>query len=258
MNTTAYITPRILEGRLALVTGAGQGNGRAIAIGLAQAGARVIVTDINPSGIAETVALIEAEDGHAVAHMLDVTDAQACKELAQHVEKESGPIDILVNNAGILFRSGIDDAEAERNWERIMKVNVDGTFHPTYAFLPALRRTKGAIVNVASVSAFRGQPGAIGYSASKGAVKMFTQSLAADLSKDGVRVNAIAPGVIETPMTVYTRSDPEKLDRYMRRTPLGRVGQASELVGPVLFLASPMSSYVTGITVPVDGGFLAT
>jgi NAD(P)-dependent dehydrogenase (short-subunit alcohol dehydrogenase family) len=258
MDTPSYITPRLLEGRLALVTGAGQGNGRAIAIGLAQAGAQVIVTDINPSGAAETVALIEAEGGRAAAHALDVTDAQACKALAQRVEAELGQIDVLVNNAGILFRGGINDADAERNWERIMKVNVDGTFHPTYAFLPALRRTKGAIVNVASISAFRGQPGAIGYSASKGAVKMLTQSLAADLAKDGVRVNAIAPGVIETPMTVYTRSDPARLDRYMRRTPLGRVGQASELVGPVLFLASPMSSYVTGATIPVDGGFLAT
>ena len=120
-----------------------------------------------------------------------------------------------------------------------------------------LRRTRGTIVNVASIASFVGVGGTLGYSPSKGAVKLFTQALARDLASDGIRVNTIAPGVIETPMTASTREDPGRLTGFMMRTPLGRVGQPEELVGPVIFLASPMASYVNGAILPVDGGFLA-
>jgi NAD(P)-dependent dehydrogenase (short-subunit alcohol dehydrogenase family) len=134
---------------------------------------------------------------------------------------------------------------------------VLGTFHPIHAWLKSLRATKGTVINVASIAASIGIPGVLGYSPSKGAVKQLTQALAVELAKDGVRVNAIAPGVIETPMTAATREAPEKLDRFMSRTAMARVGQPEELIGPVVFLASPMASYVTGVTLPVDGGFLA-
>lgn len=247
----------LLAGKIVFITGGGQGNGRAIAIGLAKAGARMVVTDINAASAAETAAIIEGNGGAAHSFQLDVTDAAACRALAQQVEVSVGPIDVLVNNAGIIIRQGIDSPDAEKNWHQVMKVNVDGTFNVTLAWLNTLKKTKGNIVNVASIAAYAGQAGSLGYSPSKGAVKMLTQSLAAELAKDGVRVNAIAPGVIETPMTAATRSDPARLEKFMLRTPMNRVGLPEELVGPVLFLASTLSTYVTGITLPVDGGYLA-
>jgi NAD(P)-dependent dehydrogenase (short-subunit alcohol dehydrogenase family) len=144
------------------------------------------------------------------------------------------------------------------NLERTLNVNVMGTFLPTHAWLDSLKETKGVIINVGSIASSTGIPNVVGYSPSKGAVKLMTQALAVELAKDGVRVNAIAPGVIETPMTSFTREAPDRLDKFMLRTPMGRVGQPEELVGPVVFLASRMASYVTGVTLPVDGGFLAS
>jgi len=249
--------PNLLTGKVALITGAGQGNGRAIAIGLAEAGANVVVTDMNQANARETADLIHARGHAAHACRLDVTDAGQCRAVADEIAASIGPIDVLVNNAGIIIREGIDSPNAPQNLQQVMKVNHEGTFNVCHAWLPALRQTKGAIVNVASIASFTGQANTLGYSASKGAVKMLTQSLAADLARDGIRVNAIAPGVIETPMTDSTRSDPARLARFMTRIPMNRVGQPEELVGAVLFLASSMSTYVTGVTLPVDGGYLA-
>ena len=166
-------------------------------------------------------------------------------------------MDLLVNNAGVIFREGIDSPNVLVNFQRTMDINVNGTFNATYAWLSALRTTRGSVINVASIAAFAGLGGGVGYAPSKGAIKLLTQSLAIELAKDGVRVNAIAPGVIETAMTIYTRETPEILQKFMLRTPMARVGQAEELVGPVVFLASEMASYVTGVTLAVDGGFLA-
>lgn len=247
----------ILAGKTAFITGAGQGNGEAIAKGLAKAGARVIVTDLNADNAKRTADQIRAHGGQAWDHALDVTSPQQCEALATEVKAEAGDIDILVNNAGILIRGGIDVPEPAKQLQQVMKVNLEGTFNVTHAFLNALRQSKGAIVNIASVASFAGWPNTLGYAPSKGAVKQLTQSLAADLAKEGVRVNAIAPGVIATAMSASTRADPEKLDKFLTRIPMGRVGEPDELVGAVVFLASSMSSYVTGVTVPVDGGFLA-
>lgn len=248
---------KILSGRTAFITGAGQGNGKAIAIGLANAGARVVVTDLNRENANETAETIRSKGGHAWSYGLDVTSAEQCAETARHVTNDVGTVDVLINNAGILIREGIDSPNATKNLQQVMKVNVEGTFNVTHAFLADLRKTKGTIVNVASVASFAGWPNTLGYAPSKGAVKQLTQSLAADLAKDGVRVNAIAPGVIATAMSASTRADPAKLEKFLTRIPMGRVAEPEELVGAVLFLASPMSSYVTGVTIPVDGGFLA-
>ncbi|BEP71084.1 MULTISPECIES: SDR family NAD(P)-dependent oxidoreductase [unclassified Variovorax] len=252
-----HVAPRLLEGRLALITGAGQGNGRALALGLAQAGARVVVTDMNEATVAETAQLVRSEGGEAWSFVLDVTAPEACQALAARVAQEVGHVDLLVNNAGIIIRETTSSPNAAANWKKTIDVNVHGTFNTTLAFIPVLKQTKGSIINIASIAAYAGQAASLGYSPSKGAIKMLTQSLAQELAPAGVRVNALAPGVIETPMTAATRENPQRLESFMTRIPLGRVGQTEDLVGPVIFLASDMSRYVTGITLPVDGGFLA-
>ena len=257
MTFSNSIAPHLLEGRLALITGAGQGNGRTLALGVAQAGARVIATDLNERAVEETAKLIRSEGGEVWSFALDVTMPAACVALAKRVEKEIGKVDLLVNNAGIIIRESMSSPSAAANWRKTLDVNLNGTFNVTLAWLAAIKETKGSIINIASIAAYAGQGASLGYAPSKGAIKMFTQSLAQELAPSGVRVNALAPGVIETPMTEATRQNPARLQAFMTRIPMGRLGQTEDLVGPVIFLASDMSRYVTGVTLPVDGGFLA-
>lgn len=244
----------LLEGKLALVTGAARGIGRAIALAYANAGARVIVSDLSEAACADTRAAIEAAGAQAWSFALDVTDVEACQRLAARVEKEIGDLQVLVNNAGLMIREPVDSPRAHEAARRLMDVNYFGTFNMMQAFLPALRRTRGCVVNIASGAALTGLHHCVGYSPSKGAVKMLTQAMTADLGKDGIRVNAIAPGVIETAMTESTRNDPERLGRFMARIPAGRLGRPEEIAGPAVFLASDLASYVNGITLPADGG----
>lgn len=250
-------TPQLLAGQLALVTGAGQGNGRAIALGLAAHGADVVVTDIDAATARQTSDEVSARGRRGWFYTLDVTDADACAALASNVGAAVGAVTILVNNAGVIIRETIDSPRAHDNRRRVLDVNLNGVFNVTHAFLPALRQSRGNIINIGSIASFVGVADTLGYSPSKGGVKLLTQSLARELAHDGIRVNAIAPGVIETEMTRATREDPARLAGFVGRTPLGRVGQPDELVGPVVFLASDMASYVSGVTLPVDGGFLA-
>lgn len=254
---SSSIAPRLLDGRLAFVTGAGQGNGRAFCRGLAQAGARVVATDMNAATAEETARLVRDGGGQAWSFALDVTSAEECQSVAREVAERIGEVDLLVNNAGIIIREGTSSPNAAQNWKKTFDVNVHGGFNVTQAFLAPLKARRGCIVNLASIAAYAGQGAALGYSPSKGAIKMFTQSLAQELAPFGVRVNALAPGVIDTPMTAATREDPARLTGFMARIPMGRVGQTEDLVGPLIFLASDMSRYVTGITLAVDGGFLA-
>jgi NAD(P)-dependent dehydrogenase (short-subunit alcohol dehydrogenase family) len=254
---SALAQGRLLKGRLALVTGAASGIGQAIALGYANAGARIVVTDLTLERCRETLALIAEAGGEAVGFALDVADSEAARALAERVQSEIGDVDVVVNNAGVMIREGIDSPRAQANIHRVMDVNLFGTFNVVHAFLPALRKTHGCIINIASGAAFIGQAGSLGYSASKGAVKMLTQSLAIDLAPDGIRVNALAPGVIETPMTTATRAHPERLARFLARIPSGRLGQPQELAGPAVFLASALGSYLNGVILPVDGGILA-
>ena len=253
MNETVFQTP-LLKGKLALVTGAASGIGRAICIAYAQAGAKVIVTDRQIEACAETLALVQRHSPASRAFALDVTDAAAAAALAARIGSEVGDINVLVNNAGVIIREGIDSAQVHANVRRLMEVNYFGTFNAIHAWLPALRRTRGCIINIASGAAFTAQAGVVGYSASKGAVRLLTQSMAADLGPDGIRVNAVAPGVIETPMTEATRADPERLRRFLIRIPLQRLGQPEEIAGPAVFLASDLASYVNGFTLVADGG----
>lgn len=250
--------PQGLEGAWAIVTGAAGGIGAAIARALATSGARVVLADRDEKGCNDVASSLRSQGLVAHAFALDVTNADAVRALARHVSINLGDVSIVVNNAGMLVRRGLDDPEAEALMRDVMDVNVHGAFAMVRAFLPSLRRTKGCVVNVTSGAAFAAQAGCVGYSASKAALHMLTQTLAVDLGPDGIRVNAVAPGVIETPMTQVTRDDPSRLAGFLRRTPTGRVGQPEEVAAAVVFLASPQASYINGVTLPVDGGFLAT
>ncbi|WP_374301636.1 SDR family NAD(P)-dependent oxidoreductase [Ferrovibrio sp.] len=247
----------LLAGQVVVVTGAAQGNGRAIALGLARAGAAVAVADINGAGAQAVAAEIATTGSKAFGAALDVSDAKACAAFAAAAEAALGAAcSVLVNNAGIIRRVAIDDPDYDRHWLETLTVNVTGMKNVTRALLPQLRKTKGRIVNLGSINSFATGPRATTYTASKGAVLQFTRALAAELAPEGIRVNGIAPGVIDTPMTEATRSDPAAIGRFMAHTPMGRTGKPEELIGPVLFLASDMSSYVTGAMLPVDGGYL--
>jgi NAD(P)-dependent dehydrogenase (short-subunit alcohol dehydrogenase family) len=243
--------------RLALVTGAAQGNGRAIAIGLAAAGHEVIVTDLNHAGATETAALITTNGKRAHAYPLDVTDRAAVAAFAAQCARQHGDLAVLVNNAGIIARGGVLSDNVLEKWDDLRRVNIDGLLNVCHAFVPQLIKTKGAILNLASILSVAASGQTLAYGATKGAVKQITQALAVELAPHGVRVNAIAPGVIATPMTESTRANPAALEAFMARTPMRRVGQPEELVGAVNFLVSDAASYITGALLPVDGGYLA-
>jgi len=247
----------LLKNKLALVTGAGGGLGSAIAHGFAREGARVVVADINAERAAATAASIIAAGGEAWSEVLDVTDRDACKQFADALSERLGPIDILVNNAGISGKSRIDDPQAAEVWDRIISVNLEGLFNVTYAFVPALKASRGCIINLSSIVAFVSGISSAAYVASKGAVRSLTQALARDLAPFGVRANAIAPGLMLTDMVAPQLAIPGGTDWYMHRVPMARGGEVQEIVGPVVFLASSMASYVNGVVLPVDGGFLS-
>lgn len=245
-----------LHQKKAVITGAAQGNGEAIAKGLAQLGAVVILADMNFEKLAKVQQDIENAGGKAFSFALNVADQQSCFEFAKTVSDTVGDIDILVNNAGILRRSNFEAETVFSDLEDTINVNVKGSYYLTHAFLAALKATQGNVVNVASIQSFVAAVGATSYAVSKGAVAQMTKTLAAELAKYHIRVNAIAPGVIETPMTEATRANQASLDNYMRHVPMNRMGQPTELLGPVAFLCSDAASYVTGCILPVDGGYL--
>jgi NAD(P)-dependent dehydrogenase (short-subunit alcohol dehydrogenase family) len=252
--------PGLLQDHIAVVTGAGSGIGRAIALGFAREGARLAVLDINGETAGKTAANISAAGGKAQAFTLDVTDRLACRAVAAKVASEVGQVSILVNNAGINRRNafaGEPDAVI-KDWEDVMAVNLNGLFNVTHAFLGSLRAAKGRIVNLASIQSFVHvrTPNSPAYTTSKHGVLGFTRALAAELGKDGVRVNAIGPGLIETPLNEKVRAtQPELVKIFLDHTPLGRTGKPEDIVGPALFLASDLSAYVTGAIVMADGGY---
>lgn len=247
----------LLQNKLALVTGAGGGLGSAIALGFAREGARVIVADVALERAVDVARQITQAGGQAWAEGIDVTDRSACQAWAADIQQRIGAIDVLVNNAGISGRGKLDDPQAPELWDRILKVNVEGVFNLTHAFVPTLKRTRGNIVNLASIVSFVSGVSTPAYVASKGAVRSFTQVSARELAPHGIRVNAVAPGLMLTEMVRPQLDTPGGTDWFMHRAPMARGGQPEEIVGPIVFLASDMASYVNGVVLPVDGGFLA-
>jgi meso-butanediol dehydrogenase / (S,S)-butanediol dehydrogenase / diacetyl reductase len=244
----------LLSGKLALVTGAGSGIGEGIAYAMAQAGARVIAVDINGSAAARTADAIGAA---ARSLTCDVTNRAQCDELAERVRQEMGLVSVLVNNAGIIRRGKVEDAAARADWDATMRVNLDGPYNMTTAFLSQLKETKGAIVNIGSVQSFVAIPNSAAYTTSKGGVRALTKALAIELSPAGVRVNAIGPGLIATPLNAKARENPAYMKHFEGRVPLGRIGTPEDIAPVAVFLASDMARYVTGVTLPVDGGYLS-
>ncbi len=252
--------PGLLHGHIAVVTGAGSGIGRAIALGYAREGATVAVLDIDGETAAKTAGDNRGEGGAAQAFTLDVRDREACRTVAARVANDIGAVSILVNDAGINRRNAFtaDPDAVIKDWQDIMAVNLNGLFNVTHAFLHALRAAKGCIVNIASIQSFVHvrTPNSPAYTTSKHGVLGFTRALAAELGRDGVRVNAIGPGLIETPLNEKVRaSEPELVKIFLDHTPLGRTGKPEDIVGPALFLASDLSAHVTGAIVMADGGY---
>ncbi len=252
----------LLQGHLAAVTGAASGIGRAIAKGYAAEGAQVVLLDINEKAAEDAAREIRDTGGRASSLRLDVTKREDCVAAASRVASEVGQVSILVNNAGINRRNPFagEASAVTKDWDDIIAINLQGVFNVTHAFLAPLRASKGRIVNIASIQSFVHvrTPNSAAYTTSKHGVLGFTRALAAELGKDGVRVNAIGPGLIETPLNAQVRANnPELVKIFIDHTPLGRAGKPEDIVGPAIFLASDLSAYVTGSIVMADGGYRA-
>ncbi|MEG0922813.1 MAG: SDR family NAD(P)-dependent oxidoreductase [Comamonas sp.] len=248
----------LLHDQTVFITGAGQGIGRAVAQGLAAMGAQVLASDVNAQAAAETAALITAAGGIASAQALNVADADACHVAAAQAAQamQTGRKLLLVNNAGVRPKHAFDSDDRDAQWQRTLDINLGGARNTIHAFQALLAATGGSVVNVGSIAASRAAASSIAYSTSKAAVEMLTKVMALELATQGIRVNAIAPGVMLTAMTEKTRQDPKHVEYMLRRIPMKRYGDPGEIAGPIAFLASPLASYMTGVVVPVDGGYL--
>ena len=241
-----------LSGRVAAVTGSASGIGRGIALRFAEAGAAVAVLDRDGAGAEKVAAEIAATGGRAAAFGCDVADEGSVAEAFAAVERALGPIDILVNNAGVLRDTPIAEMTIGE-WDRVMGVNLRGAFLATQAVLPGMRaRGHGRIINIASQLALKGAPLLAHYVASKAGLIGFTRALALEVAREGVTVNAIAPGIIETPMSAGV--PPEIKARVAGALPIGRFGRVDEITGAALLLASDEASYFIGATLNVSGG----
>lgn len=248
----------MLDHKVALVTGASSGIGRAIALAYAGAGASVVVSDTNADGGKETVRLIHNAGGKAVFAAADVANPTDCEELVAVALAEYGRLDIACNNAGV----GGDIAPTAdytiEGWNRVIGVNLTGVFHCMKYEIPAMLKTGGgAIVNIASILGAVGFAGAPAYVAAKHGVLGLTKTAALEYSAQGVRVNAVGPAFIHTPMIAALENDTASRDALVSQHPIGRLGQPEEVAALTLWLSSAQASFVTGAYYPVDGGYLA-
>jgi 3-oxoacyl-[acyl-carrier protein] reductase len=243
-----------LEGKVAVVTGAAQGIGRAIAETLARAGADVVVVDLDTGRAQDTAAAVTAHGRRALIIKANVAEWTDVKAMTDQVLGEWGRLDILVNNAGIT-RDGLLLRMKEEDWNLVLDVNLKGTFHCTKAVLPAMTKQRaGAMVNIASVVGVMGNIGQANYAASKAAVIGFTKTVAREYASRGVTANAVAPGFIETAMTQGLSG--EVREGLLKQIPLGRLGAPGDVAEAVRFLVSPEAAYITGHVLHVNGGMM--
>lgn len=243
-----------LQGKTAIVTGAAQGIGRAIAECLAQAGADIAVADLDPGRSVETVAAVEKLGRKALNIKVNVADANETKAMVEQVLKTWGKVDILVNNAGIT-RDGLLLRMKEEDWNLVLQINLNGTFNCTKAVLQTMTKQRyGRIVNIASIVGVIGNAGQANYSASKAAVIGFTKTVGREYASRNVTVNAVAPGFIDTAMTHGLPADVK--DTLLKQIPLGRLGTPADIAAAVRFLVSEDAAYITGHVLHVNGGML--
>ena len=249
----------MLAEKVVLVTGGGSGIGRASAQALAREGAEVVVTDVVAEGGNETVRLIEEAGGKAVFILGDVADATDVERIIGEVEARHGRLDCAFNNAGIEGSQAPTAECTEENWDRVLRVNLKGIWMCMKYEIPLmLRRHGGSIVNTASVAGLVGFPNIAAYNASKGGVIQLTKTAALEYAKEGIRVNAVCPGVIRTPMVErFLDGSAEAEAAFIAMEPVGRMGTPEEIAEAVAWLCSDASSFVTGDALPVDGGLVA-
>lgn len=242
--------------KVALVTGAASGLGRATALRLSAEGARVVCVDALADAVAQTAQLVIAAGGEALALVADVTDEAACARMIASALERFGRLTTLVNSAGVRpERPGPTPTHSD--WQRVVDINLTGTYFVSRAAMPALTASgSGSITHLASIFGLVGGSTGAAYAASKGAIVNLTRQMALEWAP-AVRVNCVCPGVIETPMTAELRQDPAWSQRVLQRYPLGRFGQPEEIAAAILFLASDEAAFVTGVALPVDGGYTA-
>ena len=241
-----------LEGKVALVTGSAQGIGRAIALNLAQGGARIVLTDMREPKLDEVVKEIETQGGKAIRFVVDVTDREAVRKVVDQSLETWERIDILVNNAGITRDSLVMRMKVE-DWQAVLKTNLDGTFYCIQAVLPSMVRQRyGRIVSIASVVAQAGNVGQANYISSKAGIIGLTKGVAAEVARRNITVNAVAPGFIATPMT--ENLPPEIKEKMLSIIPIGRMGTDAEIATGVRFLVSEEARYITGHVLNINGG----
>ncbi|KQL46821.1 short-chain dehydrogenase [Brevibacillus choshinensis] len=247
-----------LQNKVAIITGAGSGMGREEALLFASEGAKVVVTDIQEEKVHQVVAEIKENGGEAIGLYHNVTSEENWVKVVEEAVETFGKVDVLVNNAGIPSQSMPLHEFTLEAWNRTMDINLNGTFLGMKHVLPVMLENKGgSIVNISSIAGLTGGSGASAYTASKGAVRMLTKGTAIQYAKQNIRCNSVHPGFIETPMTTDMFANDEMTKWFHSLTPLPRLGKARDVAEGVLFLASDASSFITGIELPVDGGYSA-
>lgn len=245
------------DGKVAIVTGGAMGLGKGIALGLASLGAIVVIADVNEQIGQETANEIIRAGGQAHFFTVDVTNSSQFETMVEETTKKHSHIDILVNNAGIAAKTNCVDMQVEV-WRRIIDINLTGAWIGSRAVAPVMMEQKsGKIINMCSMFGFVALPGLTAYASSKGGISQLTKALALELVDYNINVNAVAPAYIATELTNNARSDKERFEDILRRTPKKRLGAIEEVVGPVVFLASELSNFMVGHTILVDGGWTA-